>query len=132
WAMRNTGGTSRWGRVGGGLTFVYVSPVYVKGNYSTGGTSVATSSPPSNTTTTSSPVVSPYLRQPAAVICDAINVLSGNWSDANSISPISGSYNVASARAATSTTINAALISGIVKTGPSGYSGGAEGFIRLQ
>jgi hypothetical protein len=73
------------------------------------------------------------VRQPAAVICDAINVLSGSWTDTNSLQPIqSGSYTAGAARAATSTTVNAALISGIVPTGSSGYSGGAEGFIRLQ
>ena len=132
WAMPTTGVTSSWATVGGGLTFVSLNPVYIKGNYNTGGTSVATSSPPSNTTTTSSPSVSGYTRQPAAVICDAINVLSGNWTDTNSTASISGSYSATSPRAATSTTINAALVSGIVKTSSSGYSGGAEGFIRLQ
>lgn len=131
WAMPSTGVLSSWGTTGGGLTFVSLNPVYIKGNYNTGGSSAATSNPPSNTTTTNSPVVSGYTRQPAAVICDAINVLSGNWTDANSTSPISGSYNVTSPRAATSTTINAALVSGIVQTSGS-YSGGAEGFIRLQ
>jgi len=130
--MPSSGVTSSWGTTGGGLTFVSLNPVYIKGNYNTGGTSVATSNPPSNTTTTNSPSVSGYTRQPAAVICDAINVLSGNWTDANSTSSISGSYNVTSPRAATSTTVNAALVSGIVLTNSSGYSGGAEGFIRLQ
>jgi hypothetical protein len=130
--MPTSGVTSSWGTTGGGLTFVSLNPVYIKGNYNTGGTSVATSNPPSNTTTTNSPAVSPYVRQPAAVICDAVNVLSGNWTDANSTSSISGGYNVASPRAATSTTINAALVSGIVQTGAAGYSGGAEGFVRLQ
>ena len=132
WAMPTTGVTSSWGAVSGGLTFVSMNPVYIKGNYNTGGTSAATSSPPSNTTVTNSPSVTGYTRQPAAVICDAINVLSGNWTDANSTSAISGSYNVTSPRAATSTTINAALVSGIVPTSSAGYSGGVEGFIRLQ
>lgn len=132
WAMPSSGVTSSWGTTGGGLTFVSLNPVYIKGNYNTGGTSVATSNPPSNTTTTNSPSVTGYTRQPAAVICDAINVLSGNWTDANSTSSIQGSYNVSSPRAATSTTINAALVSGIVQTSSVGYSGGAEGFIRLQ
>ena len=132
YAMPTTNVTSSWGIVGGGLTFVSMNPVYIKGNYNTGGSSVATSNPPSNTTATSSPVVSPYVRQPAAVICDAINVLSGNWTDTNSQQQIQGSYSVSSPRAATSTTINAALVSGIVPTGTGGYSGGAEGFIRMQ
>jgi hypothetical protein len=127
-SMPTSGVTSSWATTGGGLTFVSLNPVYIKGNYNTGG-----SNPPSNTTSTNSPSVSGYTRQPAAVICDAINVLSGNWTDANSIHTIaSGSYVSTNPRAATSTTINAALVSGIVKTSSSGYSGGVEGFIRLQ
>ncbi|MCA1651698.1 MAG: hypothetical protein LC753_15970, partial [Acidobacteria bacterium] len=87
-----------------GLTIVTPNPVYIKGNYNTGGT------PPSNTTPTSSPVVSTYTRKPSAVIADAINVLSGNWSDAKSTSQItSGGYLVSNPRSATSTTINTAL-----------------------
>src|SRR5213075_1128267 len=124
--------TRSWGTVGGGLTFVYMNPVYIKGNYNTAAAASPAPTPPSNVTTTNSPTASGYTRQPAAVIADAINVLSGNWTDANSTSSISGSYNVGSPRAATSTTINAALVSGIVPTGGGGYSGGAEGFIRLQ
>ncbi len=129
-SLPSSGVTSSFGTSGGGLTFVSMNPVYIKGNYNTGSTNA---NPPSSTTVTSSPNLSGYTRQPAAVICDAINVLSGNWTDANSIYGISGGgYNVTSPRAATSTTVNAALISGIVPTTNVAYSGGAEGFIRMQ
>jgi hypothetical protein len=130
YAMPTTGVTSTAGTVGGGLTFVSLNPVYIKGNYNTGTTNA---NPPSSTTVTNSPSNAGYTRQPAAVICDAINVLSGNWTDANSTQSISGGgYNVTSPRAATHTTINVALGSGIVPTTSTAYSGGAEGFIRLQ
>jgi hypothetical protein len=110
-----------------GLTVVSENPVYIRGNYNTGGTSVATSNPPSNTTPTNSSVVSPYVRRPAAIIADAITVISNAWSD---------SYNAAtnrSARLAVSTTINSALVSGLIPSGVNGatYSGGGENFIRL-
>lgn len=107
-----------------GLTVVSENPVYVKGNYNTGATSA---NPPSNTNPENSSVVAPYVRRPAAVIADAITVLSNAWSD---------SYHSGTARQdrlAVSTTINTALVSGIVPSGVNGatYSGGGENFIRL-
>ena len=118
-----------------GLTVVSNNPVYIKGNYNTGGTSVATSSPPSNTTTTGLPTVqSPlYTRKPSCVVGDSINVLSGNWTDANSATPITGGgYLLGNPRSATSTTVNTAIVAGHVPTSSAGYSGGGETFIRLQ
>jgi hypothetical protein len=117
-----------------GLTIVTPNPIYIKGNYNTGG------SPPSNTTATSSPVVSGYTRKASAVVADAINVLSGNWTDANSTQSItSGGYSSANPRAAISTTINTALVTGNVPSGNTSfgatgnvYGGGAEALIRLQ
>jgi hypothetical protein len=107
-----------------GLTVVSENPVYIKGNYNTGSTNT---NPPSNTDPTTSSVVSPYTRRPAAVIADAITILSSNWSDAyNASTNISG-------RLAVSTTINAALVAGTVPSGVNGatYSGGAENFVRF-
>lgn len=114
-----TGGSTT---VAGGLTIACENPLYIKGDYNTGG-----SSPPSNTNPLNSPTVSGYTRQPAAIICDAINVLSNNWSDANS-----GPSAAVESRPAVSTTINAALVSGNVPSNGSSYSGGGETFIRLQ
>jgi hypothetical protein len=106
-----------------GITIVSENPVYIQGDYNTGG-----SSPPSNSGTPTSPTVSGYTRKPSAVVADAINVLSSNWSDAKSTSDVTE-------RIATSTTINTAMVSGNVPTvndGTSSYSGGGENFIRLQ
>jgi hypothetical protein len=105
-----------------GMTVVSENPVYIWGNYNTGG------NPPSNSGTFTSPTVSGYSRKGAAVIGDAINVLSGAWNDSQSDkSPIS-QY-----KAASSTTVNAALVGGIVPSGTStgSYSGGGEGFVRF-
>lgn len=107
-----------------GLTVVSENPVYIKGNYNTGATST---NPPSNTDPTASPVVSGYQRRQAAIIADAITVLSNSWQD----SYVSNT-NITS-RPALSTTINAALVAGTVPSGVNGatYSGGGENFIRL-
>ena len=101
-----------------GLTVVSENPVYIVGNYNTGG------SPPSNSGTYTSPTVNGYNRKYAAVIGDAINVLSSNWNDSNSTLAISN-------RVAVNTTINAALVGGIVPSGGGNYSGGGENFVRL-
>ncbi|MEY2485566.1 MAG: hypothetical protein QOH39_1214 [Verrucomicrobiota bacterium] len=104
----------------GGMTFVAENPVYIQGNYNTGG------NPPSNTGTYTSPTVSGYTRQPSAVVGDAINVLSGAWSDANSNQTPITQY-----KAATSTTVNAALVGGIVPSTGGNYGGGGENFVRF-
>lgn len=102
----------------GGMTVVTENPVYIQGDYNTGG------NPPSNSGTYTTPTVSGYTRRNAAVIADAVTVLSGAWSDANSDKAISS-------RVATSTTVNAALVSGQVPSGGGFYSGGGENFVRF-
>ena len=102
----------------GGMTFVAENPVYIWGDYNTGGT------PPSDSGTYTSPTVSGYTRRDSAIIGDSISLLSGAWTDANSDSAISS-------RVATSTTVNAALVSGIVPSSGGNYSGGAENFVRF-
>jgi hypothetical protein len=102
-----------------GLTVVSENPVYIQGDYNTGG-----NNPPSDTGTFASPTVSGYTRKPAAVYGDAINILSGAWSDTNSTLAISS-------RVATSTTVNTALVTGEVPSGGGKYSGGGEGFVRF-
>ena len=84
-----------------GLTVVSENPVYIQGDYNTGGT------PPSDSGTYTSPTVSGYTRKNSAVYADAINILSGAWVDTNSTGSISS-------RIATSTTVNAALVGGEV------------------
>ncbi|HST29229.1 MAG TPA: hypothetical protein VLK27_00130 [Chthoniobacterales bacterium] len=108
-----------------GLTITSNNPIYIQGDYNTGG------SPPSDSTSQNDPTkpqVSGYTRAPCSVIGDAINLLSNNWNDANSTSDTS-------ARLATNTTFNTAILSGIIPTaapgGDGSYSGGAENFPRF-
>jgi hypothetical protein len=102
-----------------GLTIVSENPVYIQGDYNTG-----TGTIPSNNGTFTDPDASGYTRKKAAVYADAINILSGAWVDTNSTASISS-------RIATSTTVNAALVSGEVPSAGGKYSGGGEGFVRF-
>jgi hypothetical protein len=87
------------------------NPLYVEGNYNqTNAANLGTT----NTTTT----------VPASLVGDAITILSGNWSDHNSTSPVGS-------RVATSTTVNAALLAGAVDTTAGHYGGGMENFPRF-
>ncbi|HEY3899123.1 MAG TPA: hypothetical protein VGM54_10945 [Chthoniobacter sp.] len=113
-----------------GLTVATPNPIYVQGDYNTGSTSSA--QPASNTATsytppadTPSPVVGSYSKAPAAIVGDAVNVLSNSWNDANSPSAMTS-------RVATSTTVNAALVGGSVPTTTASYSGGVENFTRFH
>jgi len=109
-----------------GMTIVSENPVYIQGDYNTGG-----NNPPSDSGTFTSPTVSGYAHNAdgspttnAAVYADAINILSGAWNDTNSTLSISN-------RIATSTTVNSALVTGEVPSGGGKYSGGGEGFVRF-
>ncbi len=113
---------------GGGLTVVTDHPAYIIGDYNTGGVG---SSVPSNVSGgAAEPTVAGYTRRPAAVMADAITVLSRNWGSLDI--GATGVYNVLGygSRNATSTTVNAAFLSGHVPSDGS-YSGGAENFPRL-
>jgi hypothetical protein len=108
-----------------GLTIASNNPIYIQGDFNTGG------SPPSDSTSQNDPTnpqVSGYTRAPCSILGDAINLLSNSWNDANSSSGTSS-------RVATNTTFNTALLSGIVPTasvgGDGSYSGGAENFPRF-
>ena len=103
----------------GGLTIASANPVYIQGDYNTGG-----SNPPSNSGDPTKPEVNGYTRQPCAVIADAVNVLSSAWLDGNSSSDVS-------ARDAVNTTVNTAVVAGIVPSANNNYSGGAENFLRF-
>jgi len=111
----------------GGLTIASGNPVYVQGDYNTG-TSGGTQ-PPSNLQPLPSPGATPpsstvagYDRQPAAIIGDAVNILSNAWLDSNSGN--------GAMPPATPTTVNAGIISGNVATNGT-YSGGVENFPRF-
>jgi hypothetical protein len=99
-----------------GLTVATARPLYVLGNYNQ---TNAANLGSTNTITT----------KPASLVADAVTILSGNWSDAKS------TLGVAS-RTAAPTTINAAILTGVVETAKqpsplSGYSGGMENFPRF-
>jgi hypothetical protein len=83
-----------------GLTIATANPMYLKGNFNSA------------------------LDAPAAIFADSINILSGNWNDANSSQPLSS-------RIAANTTVNAAFFTGIVPTTAGNYSGGVENLPRF-
>jgi len=96
------------------FTLVTLNPLYIRGNYNC-------SNPADlGTTNTASSI-------PSALICDALTILSSSWTDANSINSLSS-------RNPTSTTVNSAIIAGIVYstgTDSSTFSGGVHNFPRL-
>jgi hypothetical protein len=63
--------------------------------------------------------------QPAAILADAVTVLSGSWNDSNNSGTGIGS------RVATATTVKAAIMAGNVATESGNYSGGVENFMRF-
>ncbi|MFL6527160.1 MAG: hypothetical protein ACJ8IQ_03595 [Chthoniobacterales bacterium] len=119
---------------GTGLSVVSENPVYIQGDFNTGATGTfgigvpanPTATPPSNAggaASTASPLVSGYTWKPAAIVADAITLLSNNWSDAQSANqPRPGAKH---------TTVNAALVTGNVPSNGTNYSGGGENFVRL-
>jgi hypothetical protein len=117
-----------------GLTVASENPIYVQGDYNSGTTTNPALVPANNSGNPSnadSPTVAGYTRKPAAVISDAVMLLSNNWNDSNS-------NKVLSSRPATNTTYNMAILSGFMPSGyqPTsgaqyGYSGGANNFPRF-
>jgi hypothetical protein len=119
-----------------GLTIVSPNPVYIQGDYNTGRKYDGSITPPSNNSTSDplTPQVVGYnnpanpagagVRAPCSVLADAVTILSNSWVDLlSSTKP-----------PAESTTVNTAIISGIVPTnayGGNNYSGGAENFPRF-
>ena len=97
----------------GGLSVASPFPVYVMGNFNTTTNGVNFSTTLGDTTNT----------YPAAIMGDAVTILSSNWAD----TPTSSN----ATRTPQSTTINAACLEGIVQSNGSNYSGGVENFLRL-
>jgi hypothetical protein len=100
-----------------GLTVATERPLYVKGHYNLNDGSASGNQADTSKT------------KPASLVGDAITILSKDYNDNNA------AHNVQTGRNAVNTTVNAALLGGIVKTTKQGnskhYSGGAENFIRL-
>lgn len=109
-----------------GLTVVSANPIYVQGDYNTGTNTNGTNQPASNSGDATLPEAVGYTRKPAALIGDAVTILSNAWTDASSFQSLTN-------RKATNTTVNAAIMSGIIPTQGSanGYSGGVENFPRF-
>ena len=98
-----------------GLTVATPLPIYVMGNYNVTTNGVNFSESLGDTTNT----------VPAALLGDAVTILSSSWKDSyNSGTSLSG-------RSAADTTVNAATLEGIVPSDGSHYSGGVENFLRL-
>jgi hypothetical protein len=83
-----------------GLTVVTDNPLYIQGDYNT------------------------VRKKPASVMCDAINILSNNWNDANSEKSLWE-------RRASDTTMNVAVIAGNTVTTEGQYNGGVENMPRF-
>jgi hypothetical protein len=98
-----------------GLTVATPFPIYVKGDYNTTTDGSHYSKSLGDTTYT----------RPAALLGDAITILSANWQDSY------GSGLGVGSRNPVDTTINAATLEGIVPSDGSHYSGGVENFLRL-
>ena len=110
---------SRWG-----LTIATPLPIYTLGNYNIQ-TNIGGSQSFGTTNTA--------WTWPAALMGDAITILSGSWNDTGSAYTKAGDN--MSSRNAVSTTVNAACLEGIVQStnsaGTKHYSGGLENFLRL-
>jgi hypothetical protein len=114
-----------------GLTIATEDGLYVQGDYNTGTTTnpnavPSNKSPAANAATT----VSGYTTKSAALVGDAIMVLSNSWSDSNASSTVTS-------RNASNTTLNTAFIGGYMPStngapnGRSGFSGGMNNFPRF-
>ena len=102
-----------------GLTVVSAQPMYVEGNYN-----VQTNAGGSQDLSLGSTVNGQTV--PAALIGDAITILSSALSDSNN------SGTALSSRTPVATTVNAACLEGIVPSANgANYSGGVENFLRL-
>jgi len=116
----------------GGITIASDNPVYIQGDFNTGRSGGTET--PSNAGDPSKSTATGYTKQPSLIAADAVTLMSNAWNDSNAAADM-GTAGTGSARTASNTTINAAIISGDVPTNADGtgqYSGGAENFIRLM
>ena len=108
------------------LSVATAQPLYVEGNYNIKTNSSGAQALGLGSTTNGAAL-------PAAFMADAITILSSSWSDSYSLSHTTDT--TPNGRPASSTTVNAAALEGIVPSYTSGgtkyYSGGVENFLRL-
>jgi hypothetical protein len=103
-----------------GLTVSTPQPAYIYGNYNVQQTIGGTSDAGANSTSHT---------YPASILADAVTILSSTWND--TLYTANYGYQL---REPSSTTVNAAMLEGIVQTNPNihgDYSGGVENFLRL-
>lgn len=93
-----------------GLTVATPNPLYVQGNFNAEGSDVGKSETKN--------------ARPASLVGDSINILSTAWLDSQSALSVGS-------RLAGDTTVNAAILAGIVPSGGGYYSGGVENFPRF-
>ena len=108
-----------YGGVPLGWTVATPNPLYVKGNYNVTADGIHFSYTPNSTTNSGSWV-------PAALMCDAITILSSSFNDLTSSNTIG--------TASISNTVNAAIITGNVPstgTSATNFSGGVQNLMRL-
>lgn len=113
------------------VTVASENPVYIQGDYNSGGPSTSvvsnTANPSSPMSAFSTPSAPGYTPKSCAVFGDAVNILSNNWNDGDSTKTVSS-------RIATNTTINAGIFAGNIPTDHNGngaYSGGVENLPRF-
>jgi len=114
--VRLTNGSQLPSSTEGGFTIATDRPIYVQGSYNT----LSTSGVAHNGNDATTP--------PASVMADAVTVLSNNWGPNGY--DTKGNEAVGN-RDAENTSIYAGMISGIVPTTGSSYSGGLENYFRL-
>jgi hypothetical protein len=96
-----------------GFTVVTAQPMYVLGDYNASNSATAGHSSLGQNSTT--------YTWPAALMADSVTILSDNWNDGT---PTKNPT-------AMTTTVNAAMLEGIVRSTNGNYSGGLENFLRL-
>jgi hypothetical protein len=110
------------GKTTAGLTVATPQPIYIQGDYNVQTASSAARASALTTDTT--------YTYPAALLADAITILSDSWNDTL---PAYQAGGLLSSRVTpTATTINAAALEGIVQSTNSNYSGGVENFLRME
>lgn len=121
-----------------GVTVATNAPIYIVGNYNSPGLNSGTRGGTAVGTETAATIGDPKDGEvPAAIVADAINILSNAWWSGGKPTGDANSTAAKESRVASSTEICAAFLSGNVPTSGSGnndanYSGGVENFPRLH
>lgn len=124
-----------------GVTIATNAPVYLVGNYNSPGINAGTRNGTAVGTETTATIGDPKDGEvPAAIVADAVNILSNAWWNSSTGLPVgdTNSFNsAASSRVASKTEICTAFLTGNVGTSGTGnvndnYSGGVENFPRLH